>query len=81
MSLINKILRVASIRSLSLKATTATGFRFSTLQTFGLRRSFQTSSSLLSREEVKVTFVRNSGEKMEAKGKVGDNLVSYFCML
>lgn len=40
-------------------------------------RSFQTSSWLLSssREEVSVTFVNASGEKMVAKGKVGDNLV------
>lgn len=38
-------------------------------------RSFQTSSLLSSRPEVSVIFVRTSGEKMEAKGKVGDNLL------
>ena len=44
----------------------------------GPKRLFQTSSRMLvsdNREEVKVTFIRTSGERLEAKGKIGDNLV------
>ena len=44
----------------------------------GSKRLFQTSSRMLAadnREEVKVTFIRTSGERLEAKGKIGDNLV------
>lgn len=41
----------------------------------GHTRSFKTSSLAGTRPEVFVTFVRTSGEKLEAKGKVGDNLL------
>ena len=38
-------------------------------------RTLATTQLLRKREEVKVTFIRTNGEKMEAKGKEGDNLL------
>jgi len=76
MSFITHILRMPVARSAAFKtlARSANGSKFSALQTLGPLRPVQTSASLR-REEVTVTFVRTSGEKMVAKGKVGDNLV------
>ncbi|XP_058796678.1 adrenodoxin-like protein 2, mitochondrial [Phymastichus coffea] len=40
-----------------------------------LLRNTSTSQPLLEKKEVRVTFVRASGERIEAKGKVGDSLL------
>ena len=89
MSLVSRILRLKSVKTLSQKSFSnvatsraTSGFKMSQLMaSAGPKRLFQTSSKMLAsdnREEVKVTFIRTSGERLEAKGKVGDNLVIKF---
>ena len=86
MSFVSRIIRLNSVKTLSSRSfcnvassRPASGFKMSNLMaSAGPKRLFQTSSRMLvsdNREEVKVTFIRTSGERLEAKGKIGDNLV------
>lgn len=92
MSFIHKILRINAVRTLATRSVGLTTSRtaatsspivpkWTSSHNFGGHRYFQTSScstSAASREEVTVTFIRTTGERLEAKGKVGDNLVRMF---
>jgi len=92
MSFIHKILRINAVRTLATRSVGLTTSRTAATSSpivpkwtlshnFGGHRYFQTSScstSAASREEVTVTFIRTTGERLEAKGKVGDNLVRMF---
>jgi hypothetical protein len=86
MSFVSRLLRLNTVKALSPKsfsnvatARPAGGFKLSHLMaSTGPKRLFQTSSNMLAsdnREAVTVTFIRTSGERLEAKGRVGDNLV------
>jgi hypothetical protein len=84
MSFVSKIIKINSVRtavSRCLSTPTAKGPSTMLTRNFNLNnfRFFQTSSLLSSsaREEVTVTFLRPNGDRMEAKGKVGENLVRH----
>ncbi|XP_057334607.1 adrenodoxin-like protein 2, mitochondrial [Microplitis mediator] len=68
---------MALIRNLGRLITTVSlsrGNKFNYLNNFS-KRLTSTSQPLQDAKEVKVTFVRASGERIEAKGKVGDSLL------
>ncbi|XP_074115586.1 adrenodoxin-like protein 2, mitochondrial Ferredoxin 2 [Cotesia typhae] len=74
MALVRNLRRVISVTSAVSRVSRVSNYKFTYFNNVHPRFT-STSQPLRDAEEVKVTFVRASGEKIQAKGKVGDSLL------